>query len=188
MRATLTLLEAGESFADLSVERITGEAGLARSTFYVQFADRRALLLALAERAAEPLLEHIALLERLAPEPDAERLRAGIAAVVGLARAHAPLVRAVVEAAAYDDAVRAYWYTLNDRVAETLAQRFADIGVEEGQSRVKPTALAAVLVGMVTEACLRQIHRPGTVEDDELTDALTAVWWRAIYAWRATGG
>src|SRR5262245_31017008 len=43
------LLERGESYTELSVERLVAEAGVSRSTFYVYFEDKGDLLRALAD-------------------------------------------------------------------------------------------------------------------------------------------
>ena len=53
LAAVETLLEEGETFTELSVERIVAEANISRSTFYVYFEDKGHLLRALTEDLLE---------------------------------------------------------------------------------------------------------------------------------------
>lgn len=179
--ATEALLADGGHYADLPVDRIAARAGVARSTFYVHFADRRALLLALADRAAAPLAERLATLAEERPAPDETRLADAMRRVLSLARAHAPLFRAVVEAAGYDDELRAYWHGLNERVAAVVADRLAEQRRGGRARSLAPAAAARVLVAMVSESCLRQLSAESPVTDGELAETLAAVWWRAAY-------
>ena len=179
--ATEALLADGGHYADLSVERIATRAGVARSTFYVHFADRRALLLALAQRAAAPLVERLGSLAEERPAPNEARLADAMRTVLSLARAHAPLFRAVVEAAGYDDEVRSYWHDVNEQIAAVVADRLAEQRRARRARSLAPAAAARVLVAMVGESCLRQVSAESPVTDGELAETLAAIWWRAAY-------
>src|ERR1700761_2003644 len=50
------LMAGGESYTELSVERIVREAGISRATFYVYFEDKGDLLRALAEDFIERMI------------------------------------------------------------------------------------------------------------------------------------
>src|SRR3954453_5740148 len=54
-RATVDLLAHGDSYADLSVERIAAAAGRTRTAFYFYFRDKRELLMRATETVAEQL-------------------------------------------------------------------------------------------------------------------------------------
>lgn len=181
LEATEALLAAGGHYAELSVERIAQSAGVARSTFYVQFADRRQLLLALCEQAVNPLTERVAELAEAGPPPDQRRIADAMETVLSLARAHAPLLRAVVEAAGYDEEVGRYWRTLNDELARALARRLAEQQSIGRARSLAPGAAAQAFVAMVRESCIRQISGQSPISDDELAETLATIWWRAAY-------
>jgi AcrR family transcriptional regulator len=49
------LLEEGSAFSEISVEQLITEAGIARSTFYVYFEDKGALMVDLMDRATQDI-------------------------------------------------------------------------------------------------------------------------------------
>src|SRR3712207_3543188 len=92
--AATGLLQEGESYADLSVERIAAAAGRTRTAFYFYFRDKRELLMRATEDLAGRLHDEADRWwsGRRADTELAETLRR----VLALCRAHAPLLRAVV--------------------------------------------------------------------------------------------
>src|SRR5712691_1339816 len=101
LEATEALLGEGASYTELSIERIATRAGISRTAFYFYFHDKRELLMRLTEEVAELLY----------------------AEVDALYRDHGVLLRAVVEAAAVDDAVAGFWRALVGRFVEASRRR-----------------------------------------------------------------
>src|SRR5438093_12713692 len=100
------LLEEGESYTEISVERLVGEAKMSRSTFYVYFEDKGDLLRAwFGEITAE--IEDAAR-DWWALDGDATRddLRQALSKSVMTYRPHTTLMAAVYDAAAYDPGPR----------------------------------------------------------------------------------
>jgi len=103
LEATEALLGEGRSYAELKIEEIATRAGISRTAFYFYFRDKRELLMRLTEDVADALYA----------EADAwwsggdgsEGLERALANVIALYREHGVLLRAVVEASAYDEAV-----------------------------------------------------------------------------------
>lgn len=182
LRATESLLAEGSSFADLNVRRVAERAGRTRTAFYAHFEDRRELLLALLDEAAGeglaaigPFLAGDAPLER-------DELTTSIRGLLVTFRRYAVLVRAVVEAAGYDDQVAVYWDGINGRFIEGTRQRLR----VEGLGAEQATATATALVWMNERTCYQQAVRGETgLDDDTTVGALADVWWGAVLAARA---
>jgi AcrR family transcriptional regulator len=182
LRATESLLAEGSSFADLNVRRVAERAGRTRTAFYAHFEDRRELLLALLDEAAGEALAAIG--PFLAGEGPLERdeVTASIRGLLVTFRRYAVLVRAVVEAAGYDDQVAAYWDGIIGRFIEGTGRRLR----VEGLGAEQATATATALVWMNERTCYQQAVRGQTGLDDDTTVAsLADVWWGAILAARA---
>ncbi|MCK9248392.1 MAG: TetR/AcrR family transcriptional regulator [Solirubrobacteraceae bacterium] len=110
------LLVAGESFTALPVGRIADEAGIGRSTFYGHFPDKVALLIALTESATATLFDRAA--RWVDEDGTRDELDAVVLHHVTEYRAHAPLLRAVVEVAGYEPDVDGFW---QERIVEFAA-------------------------------------------------------------------
>src|SRR2546421_11604475 len=112
--ATEQLLGEGASYADLNIERIATRAGISRTAFYFYFDDKRELLLRLTEDVAELLYAEGDAWWSGEGDGPAE-LDSALRKVIALYREHGVLLRAVVEAAAADDAVAGFWRALVGR-------------------------------------------------------------------------
>jgi AcrR family transcriptional regulator len=184
--ATETLLADGNSFAELGIERLAAEAGISRTAFYDYFDDKRDLLLRLTDRIGSPLLAHVD--ERRAAEPPArEDAARSIAMALGFARRHAAVWRAVAEARTYDAEVAALHDRLTAGFIDAVTGRIEAQRVAGRPSRPPARAAAAALVWMVAAACYEQLAGETGISDDELVEALTEIWTRAIYADDAPG-
>jgi AcrR family transcriptional regulator len=182
LQATEALLAEGSSFADLNVRRVAERAGRTRTAFYAHFEDRRQLLLALLEKAAGEALAAIG--PFLAGEGPVghDELVASIRGLLATFRRYAVLVRAVVEAASYDDQIAAYWDGVIGRIIEATRHRLR----AEGLGADEATATATALVWMNERTCYQQAVRGETgLDDDGTVAALSKVWWGVILAARA---
>jgi AcrR family transcriptional regulator len=175
MAATESLLGRGSSYADLSVEQISAEAGRSRTAFYVYFRDKRELLLRATETVAAQLYDEA---DRWWSGADGRRsLRAALTDILGTYRDHADLLGAVVEASTYDEQIGQFWRTLVGRFIEATKRRLADEGEEESRAAGK----AFALVWMTERACYEQVAGGGGLDDPKLHDALFEVWERSVY-------
>lgn len=69
-------------YDSIKMGHIAARAGLARNTLYNYAGDKSALLMALAQRASQPMLERVAAIAARSSEPAAERMREIIEAVL----------------------------------------------------------------------------------------------------------
>src|SRR3954463_913614 len=167
--ATLALLADGPAFADLGIDQIVRRAGLSRPTFYAYFRDKRDLVLRLGA-SLERDLRHGAAPGR-AGEPGTARET--IAAVLDVFRAHAPVVRAITEAATYDPDVAEFWRALHDHFMPGARERIAAGSRAPAADAVDARAYA--LVWMTERALTEHITRP-TVDEAALVEQLGWLW------------
>lgn len=181
LRATLELLDDGASFADLSISAIAERAGRTRTAFYAHFEDRRALLLALLEQAGGEAVGALGpFLQGEGPIEHADVVSSTRALLESFA-GNATLVRAVVEAAGYDEAIAAYWAQIVERIIDGSQRRLAAEGLPAKEAK----AMATALVWMTERVSYQQAVRDATgLDDDALVAAMSAAWWHAVCAAR----
>jgi len=181
MEATEALLEEGASFAELGIERIATRAGISRTAFYFYFKDKRELLMRLTAGVAEELFAEAERWWDGEGEGEAE-LRAAIAKVVGIYRRHPALLRAVVEAAAYDEEAARFWRALVGRFADATQAR---IEREQAAGRADPAlparATAFSLAWMTERSAYERLVQHESVDEREFVDALARIWLCAVY-------
>ncbi|EHN10623.1 Transcriptional regulator TetR family [Patulibacter medicamentivorans] len=177
------LLEDGESFTEISVERMVSEAGVSRSTFYVYFEDKGDLLTAWFEEIRAEVTEAADSWWALTAEATRDDVRAALDRIVKTYRPHTTLMAAVYDAAAYDANVR-------ELVTEMMDSNVAGLRkhIKAGQKAgfVDDSLLPAQTAGWLTwmaERGLHQLVRTATpAELDKLIDAYTDIVWNTLYA------
>jgi TetR/AcrR family transcriptional regulator, ethionamide resistance regulator len=179
LEATEGLLAGGRSYADLKIEDIAGAAGISRTAFYFYFRDKRELLMRLTEEVADVLYA----------EADAwwsgggdgrEDLERALAIVIALYREHGVLLRAVVEASAYDEAVAGFWRALVGRFVEASRRRIEAEQARGAMTGVAAEATAFALTWMTERACYQRLAQGGDLTDDFQT-GLVHIWVAALY-------
>ena len=176
LEATEALLTEGASFAELNIERIATRGGISRTAFYFYFRDKRELLMRLTSEVNAELMA--AAEGWWSGDTD---LRDALARIIALYREHGALLKAVVEVSTYDEAVAGYWRGLVGRFVDATRER---IEAEQAAGRAvagpaEPIAFA--LVWMVERAFYEQLVQDVPQPEDELLDALTAIFTRSVY-------
>jgi AcrR family transcriptional regulator len=178
--AIVTLVAEGESFTELSVERLVAEAGMARSTFYVYFEDKGALLRALGATSlhgiydgARPWFEK--------NEVTREDVQTAMRAILEAFRADEVIMTAVAETAVYDLEVRdMYRRSVEDFV--TSLRKHIQRGQKQGVIRdVSPAETAAALSWMIERTTLQRAPGASAKTLDSVARGLTDVVWNALY-------
>jgi AcrR family transcriptional regulator len=178
LEATEALLGEGRSYAELKIEEIATRAGISRTAFYFYFRDKRELLMRLTEDVADALYA----------EADAwwsggdgsEGLERALANVIALYREHGVLLRAVVEASAYDEAVAGFWRALVGRFVEASRRRIEEEQARGAMTGVAAEATAFALTWMTERACYERLAQGDDLTDDFQT-GLVHVWVSALY-------
>jgi AcrR family transcriptional regulator len=180
--ATERLMRDGASFTELSVDRLSGEAGMSRASFYVYFADKGDLLCRLAGQVFADLAAGAQRWWSVAWQHDPRDVRAAMTAIVASYRRHQPLLVALSETSGYDPLVGA---TYRDQLT-ALSQRLARV-IEDGQAegsirRALPaTITASALTWMVERTCQQNLPGSPPAYDVELAATLAEIVWSALY-------
>lgn len=177
LHATEALLNEGASYADLNVSRIADRAGRTRTAFYAHFEDRRELLLALVEEVGGEALTAIGPFLSGHGPVRRDELTASIEGLIATFREHTTLLRAVIEAAGYDEGIAAYWDGILGRFVDAAKKRLR----AEGFSETAAAGSATALIWMTERMCYQQIVRQSTgLDDPEAVAGMSEVWWRVL--------
>lgn len=177
------LLTEGESYAEISVERLVSEANLSRSTFYVYFEDKGDLLRAWFAQVIEELEDAAGEWWSLDGEAGKDDLRAALARIVNTYRPHTTLMAALYDLSSYDATVR-------NEVATMMARNTAGLRrhIQRGQTQgwIDPKLLPNETAAWLTWMAERGQHQMVRLADDDEVEALigayTDVVWNTLYA------
>jgi AcrR family transcriptional regulator len=178
------LLTNGESYAEISVERLVSEAKLSRSTFYVYFEDKGDLLRAWFAQVIEELDDAAGGWWKLDGSATKADLREALAQIVNTYRPHTTLMAALYDMASYDATVREEVTTMMTRSTTGLRKH-----IQRGQRQgwIDPDLLAAETAAWLTWMAERGQHQMVRLADDSeveaLIDAYADVVWNALYAY-----
>lgn len=176
------LMAEGESYTELSVERIVREAGISRATFYVYFEDKGDLLRALAEDFMDRILEAAAAWWSLPKDATHADLRTAMRAIVDAYQPHKVVMAAVVEVASYDAGLRELFGDLLTKTITAVAQHIAT-GQEEGyvEAGLDPQRTAAWLTWMAERGLYQLVAPANGAALERLLDAMTDITWNTLY-------
>lgn len=179
------LLAAGESYTAIGVQRIADEAGIARSSFYLNFADKVDLLMRLSEAATRDLFASAKAWVRGDQGRTLESLADAMTLVVAEYRAHAPTLAAVAEVAAYDEETAGHWRALvEDLVAVWSASLRADQEAGRAPADLDVERTVRFIVQGGESMVARHVAENDPADDPALGAVLARVAWAAFYARR----
>jgi AcrR family transcriptional regulator len=178
LEATERLLADGASFTELGVQRIAAEAGIGRTTFYVHFADKTALLLRLIDQVVARAFE---LTEAdLANGPGA--MVASMVDIVHHWRKNWYLLAATLEAIGYDPAVREFWDGQLQQFIDR-AEKYLREAQEAGQTSMTlsaPTAARLFIYGGM-QTLTRQILNGPEDQDEVVAREIALIVWQGAF-------
>lgn len=182
LEATERLMGDGTSFTELSVDRLSTEAGISRASFYIYFEDKGHLLRRLAGEVFAELASGAERWWTVAGRHDPADLRAAMAGIVASFRRHQPVLVALNEMAAYDPLTS---QTYRDLLTEISARMAEVIKAGQADGSIRPELPAATtadaLVWMVERTCQQNLPNRPPDYDDELVRTLTEIAWGGLY-------
>jgi AcrR family transcriptional regulator len=177
------LLDEGESFTEISVERMVSEAKMSRSTFYVYFEDKGDLLQAWFGEITSELENAAREWWSLGPSATRPDLRNALEHIVKSYRPHTTLMAAVYDAAAYDAGVRQLVTAMMD---DNIAGLRKHIRIGQKAGSIDPDLPADQTAGWLTWMAERGLHQlvrtASDAEVERLIDAYTSIVWNTLYA------
>ncbi|HYF24113.1 MAG TPA: TetR/AcrR family transcriptional regulator [Baekduia sp.] len=176
------LLDQGESFADLSVERLAQAAGMSRSTFYLYFEDKNDLLRSWFSSVSDEIGEAVTAWWALGPDVARDDVRAALAELVGTYRPHVTLMAATYDAAAYDPALRELTDGLVDSSAAGLRKHIRR-GQQAGfvDAGLRPVETAGWLTWMAERGLHRLVRGASDAEVERLIDGYADIVFKTLY-------
>jgi AcrR family transcriptional regulator len=182
VEATDRLLRGGERFTEIPVERLLAEAEVSRSTFYVHFSDKSALLLAVAANSVTDVVSAAASFwvdDRGWKPASAER---AILDLIAVYRRHAAVLRTLAEVGAYDDEIREVWRAARGRQEERTAARLR----KDQRRGLVPAGIdipltASTVMQLIDGGILEHIAHGSPRKDRALAATLARVAWLTCY-------
>jgi AcrR family transcriptional regulator len=182
LKAVEAVTADGESYTELSVERLVKEANVSRSTFYVYFEDKGDLLRTWFAAISDEVSEAAAAWWALDAAATRDDLREALAHVVITYRPHTALMAAVYDAASYDAQVRV---EVEAMMSSNVAGLRKHIKAGQKAGYVTPDLLADETAAWLTWMAERGFHQLVRAASDEelerLIDAYTDVVWNTLY-------
>lgn len=176
------ILEAGESYSDISVERLIKAVDISRSTFYAYFDDKGELLRAMGEDVTRDLAEAGAAWFELSPTSTKDDLREGLRPLFETYRRHQTLLGAITEAASYDPRIREQHLALVEQAVTGLQQHIkAHQKAGAAAPELDAARTARWLVWMLERGLYQLVAPAPPAEMKRLLATMTDLVWRALY-------
>ena len=180
--ATERLMRDGASFTELSVDRLSTEAGMSRANFYIYFEDKGDLLRRLAGQVFGDLAASAERLWGVAWRHDPDDVRSAMTDIIASYRRHQPVLVALNEMAGYDPQVAATYRELLTGISGRLTRVIEDGQADGSIRRELPAATtASALSWMVERACQQNLPNRPAEYDTELATVLTEISWSSLY-------
>jgi TetR/AcrR family transcriptional regulator, ethionamide resistance regulator len=180
--ATERLMSDGTSFTELSVDRLSSEAGISRASFYIYFEDKGHLLRRLAGQVFAELAESAERWWRVAGRHNPDDVHAAMGGIVESYRRHQPVLVALNEMAGYDPVVGATYRNLLTAITGRLTRVLEDGQADGSIRRELPAATtASALTWMVERTCQQNLPTAPNSYDAELATTLAEMIWGALY-------
>lgn len=175
-------LQDGESYTELSVERLINGAGISRSTFYVYFKDKGELLLALAEDVVQQLIGAAEVWWNLPPDAAEKDLEEALGGIMEVYVRHHLIWGALVDASGYDTNVRTSFRAVVEAAAAGISKHIR-AGQKGGYVRtgIDPERTAAWLTWMTERGLFQQVPGASKAELAKLLKSQTDIVWYALY-------
>ncbi len=181
LEATERLIAGGSSFTELSVEKLSREAGIARSTYYLYFRDKGQLIQELGQAIAGELLQTTRRWWDISSQVTLPQLRRAMRETLTIYLHYQAVFASMAEAAGYDAEVRAGFNELLEAMTRNSLN-----AVREGQRRgtihrdVTEDSYMA-LVWMTERVAYHRVRQGSEADLERAAKVLANIIWRVLY-------
>jgi AcrR family transcriptional regulator len=176
------LLAGGATFTELGVERLAGAAGISRSTFYLYFRDKSDLLQRLGAAMVADVYADGLVWQPSGDGGGADGLARDYLAYLTHYRAQRELFTAIVEAAAYDAGLQAWWRGQRDRFIDVVRDQLAqEQAADRTAADLDTERTAEVVVRGGFQVLSEQVVSGAAAEDAAVARELAATHWHGAY-------
>ncbi|WP_338704225.1 TetR/AcrR family transcriptional regulator (plasmid) [Streptomyces sp. Q6] len=176
------LLDSGEAFTEISVQRILEEAGVSRATFYSHFRSKTDLLVQLTDELRQSLLALVQQWDLRAREDAADRLARFFEDVLTIHRDHQGVLTAVREAASYDDSVGDFYTANLERFDETVLRILrSEQAAGATPDDVDASAASRIIIWGGAQAIAQHIAVDDGSGDAVFARELAQIWWHGAF-------
>lgn len=182
MAAAEELLDEGVALEDLGVDRLTQQAGVSRSSFYVYFEDRADLMRLWFSSVVDEIVEATRGWWAVGPEPDRGTVRDALGAIATVYRPHARLMAATFDAATHDADLRRLTDVLIAESIDGLRRHIAR-GQKDGwiDPTLHPESCATHLTWMAERTFNQLLPGASPRAVARLTETYTDIVWGVLY-------
>lgn len=169
-------------FRELSVDALMTQTGHTRTVFYRHFDDLADLVLSVLQAAGRGRLIQIAEAWASDPTDDEASARRALEQIVALFAEHGPLIRAVVDAASYDEAIEGVYRSFFDRFVELTEQAISE-RIETGRLvPIDAHEVARALTIMNARYLVESFGREPKADPARALEAVWLIWTRTLYS------
>ncbi|CAG6392178.1 TetR/AcrR family transcriptional regulator [Streptomyces cocklensis] len=176
------LLDSGEAYSEISVQRILEEAGVSRATFYAHFPSKADVLARLTDDLRESVLALARQWDPAGPGDGADRFAAYFEEVIRIHRAHQGVLTAVREAAAYESAVSDFYSADLEGFDETVLRTLrSEQAAGSTTADLEAVAASRIIVWGGAQAIAHHIRVDDGSGDAAFARELARIWWYGAY-------
>jgi AcrR family transcriptional regulator len=180
--AAMSRLLESQPYADVTIDQILAESGVARATFYANFVDKSELLMAVASEIYSLAIDVANPWWSLPSDASRADLTRALTGIVNLYLPNRAILDALTQASAYQPLIRARLTLLQQGSITRLAQHIR-AGQRAGtvRSDILPKETAGWLIWMIERGLYQMATSASPGGLDRLTRSLTEIIWRALY-------
>jgi AcrR family transcriptional regulator len=182
LAATERLLEQGNTFATLSIEQLTKEAGIARGTFYLHFKDKGELVARLFDHILDELTSNLGTWTANAAVSERKDVAAAVGGMIKVFKKHRAIIIAVRDTMPHDKEVEKIYTGMINKIAN-LAMSSVSIIKQRGKSREETTTAAAeMLAQLIGLYCTYLLDKRSSAKSKIDIEALSYICVSTIFA------
>lgn len=176
------LVEQGYSFATLTVEELSKEAGIARATFYLHFADKGELVARLMNRLTQEVVGSAGDWFEAKGQSGPQTVKQALTGIISTFRKHHAILSAVEATRAQDATVARLHQEMMTQLCERSRKALAAVKQDTPGGDVPLNMLADVLTWSVEQYCAQVAGQYDAAQVDAVINTFAHICNSAIFS------